>query len=183
MIYALKKALVTALRPLAAFSDLFAPLRRSSANAYLNNALGGTVYPSVGVLNRPELHGTRKITLGKNIYLHRNLYFEAQVSGCIKIGIDVVLSRGFHLVGFAGIGKYSSIRDANHRVITGSSVHYSGHLDKPVTIRRNAWIGRGGVTILGGVTIAEGTVIGGNAIVTKNVPVDAVAVGIPARVI
>jgi acetyltransferase-like isoleucine patch superfamily enzyme len=41
----------------------------------------------------------------------------------------------------------------------------------------------GGVIILGGVTIAEGTVIGVNAIVTKNVPVDAVAVGIPARII
>jgi acetyltransferase-like isoleucine patch superfamily enzyme len=120
-----------------------APLRRSSTNACLNNALGGTVHPSVGVLNRPELHGTRKITLGKNIYLHHNLYFETQDGGCIKIGIDVVLSRGFHLVAFAGIGKYSSIRDANHRVITGSSVHYSGHLDKPVTIRCNAWIGWG----------------------------------------
>ena len=96
------------------------------------------------------MHGTRKITLGENIYLHHNLYFETQDSGCIKIGIDVVLSRGFHLVGFAGIvledgaiiGKYSSIRDANHRVITGSSVHNSGHLDNPVTIRRTAWIGR-----------------------------------------
>jgi acetyltransferase-like isoleucine patch superfamily enzyme len=39
------------------------------------------------------------------------------------------------------------------------------------------------VTILGGVTIGEGAVIGANAVVTKNVPAGAVAVGIPARVI
>ena len=128
-----------------------APLRRASTNACLNNALGGTVHPSVGVLNRPELHGARKITLGKNLYLHSNLYLETQGSGCIKIGNDVVLSRGVHLVAFARIvleggvmiDEYSNIHDANHRVITGSSVHNSGHPDKPVTIRRNAWIGRG----------------------------------------
>ena len=147
----LKKALVTALRPLAAFIDLLTPLRRLWANACLNSALGGTVHPSVGVLNRPELHGTRKITLGKNLYLYRNLSLENQGSGCIKTSIDVVLLRGVHLVAFAGIvledrvmiGEYSNIRDANHRVITGSSVHNSGYPGKPVTIRRNAWIGRG----------------------------------------
>jgi hypothetical protein len=66
------------------------PLRRLWANACLNSALGGTVHPSVGELNRHELHGTRKISLWKNIYLHRNLYLETQDSGCIRIGNDLV---------------------------------------------------------------------------------------------
>jgi len=190
MSYVLKKALVTALRPIAAFSDRLDPLRRLWANAQLNGALGGNVDPSVVVLNTPELHGTRKISLGTHLYLYRDLYFETQENGYIKIGNDVVLSRGVHLVAFAGIdledgvmiGEYSSIRDANHRVIPGSSVRHSGHIGNPITICRNAWIGRG-VTILGGVTIGEGAVIGANAVVTKNVPAGTVAVGIPARVI
>ena len=190
MSYLFKKTLVTALRPLAAFSNRLDSVRRLWANARLNSALGGAVHPSVVVLSTPELHGTRKITLGTNLYLYRDLYLETQESGCIKIGNDVVLSRGVHLVAYAEmvledgvmIGEYASIRDANHRVVPGSSVRHSGHLGKPVTICRNAWIGRG-VTILGGVTIGEGAVIGANAVVTKNIPAGAVAVGITAHVI
>jgi len=190
MSYIIKKALVIALRPLASLSNRLDPVRRLWANAKLNSALGGSVHPSVVVLNTPELHGTRQITLGTNLYLYRDLYLETQESGSIKIGNDVVLSRGVHLVAFAGIvlengvmiGEYSSIRDANHQVITGNSVRHSGHIGKPVHVGRNAWIGRG-VTILGGVTIGEGAVIGANAVVTKNIPAGAVAVGIPAQVI
>ena len=190
MSYRLKRLLVTALRPLAAVSGRLDPMRRLWAHARLNSALGGAVHPSVVVLSMPELHGTRQITLGTNLYLYRDLYLETQESGSITIGNDVVLSRGVHLVAYAGmvledgvmIGEYVSIRDANHRVLPGSSVRHSGHSGKPVTIRRNAWIGRG-VTILGGVTIGEGAVIGANAVVTKDIPAGAVAVGIPARVI
>ena len=190
MSYLLKKALVTSIRPLAALSNRLDPARRLWANARLNSVLGSTVHPSVVVLSTPELHGTRQITLGTNLYLYRDLYFETQESGYIKIGNDVVLSRGVHLVAFAEIiledgvmiGEYSSIRDANHRIVDGSSVRHSGHLGKPVHICRNVWIGRG-VTILGGVTIGEGAVIGANAVVTKNIPAGAVAVGIPAQVI
>ena len=186
----LKKVLVTALYPFAAFSNRLGPVCRLWANARLNSALGGTIHPSVVVLGTPELPGTRQITMGTNLYLYRDLYLETQESGRIKIGNDVVLSRGVHLVAFAGIvlengvmiGEYSSIRDANHRVIAGSSVRHSGHLGTPVHIGRNVWIGRG-VTILGGVTIGEGAVIGANAVVTKNIPAGAVAVGIPAQVI
>ncbi len=190
MSYLLKMALVNTLRPFAVFSNRLEPLHRLWANARLNSALGGTIHPSVVVLSMPELHGTRQIMLGKNLYLYRDLYLETQESGSIKIGNDVVLSRGVHLVAFAGIvleegvliGEYSSIRDANHRVIAGSSVRHSGHLGKPIHIGRNAWIGRG-VTVLGGVTIGEGAVIGANAVVTKNIPAGSVAVGIPAQVI
>ncbi len=186
----LKKTLVTVLRPLAALSNRLDSLGRLWASARLNSALGSKLDASVVVLSTPELHGTRNIKLGKNLYFYRDLYFETQQSGSISIGHEVVLSRGVHIVSFAEIvledgvmiGEYSSLRDANHQVIAGSSVRHSGHQGKPIIIKRNAWIGRG-VTILGGVTIGEGAVIGANAVVTKNIPAGAVAVGIPAHVI
>ena len=185
-----KKILVTALQPLAGLANRLDAIGRLWASARLNSALSGTLDASVVVLSTPEIHGTRQISLGKNLYLYRDLYFETQESGTITIGNDVVLSRGVHLVAYTGIvledgvmiGEYSSIRDANHQVIAGSSARHSGHQGKPIVIKRNAWIGRG-VTILGGVTIGEGAVIGANAVVTKNIPAGAVAVGIPAHVI
>ena len=53
---------------------------------------------------------------------------------------------------------------------------------KPVHIKRNVWIGVN-VTILPGVTIGENAVVGAGAVVTKDVPDNAVVVGNPARVI
>jgi hypothetical protein len=60
--YALKKALVTALRRLAAFIDLFAPLCRLLANARLNGTFAGNVPRSEEVFNRPQLHDTRQFS-------------------------------------------------------------------------------------------------------------------------
>lgn len=52
----------------------------------------------------------------------------------------------------------------------------------PVIIKRNVWIGENAV-ILPGVTIGENAIIGANAVVTKDVPSNAVVGGNPARVI
>ena len=52
----------------------------------------------------------------------------------------------------------------------------------PVKIGKNVWIG-GGSIILPGVTIGDHAVIGAGAVVNKDIPALAVAVGNPARVI
>ena len=54
--------------------------------------------------------------------------------------------------------------------------------ERPVTIGDNVWIG-GRVTILPGVEIKNGAVIGAGAVVTRNVPENAVVGGNPARII
>lgn len=51
----------------------------------------------------------------------------------------------------------------------------------PIKIGKHVWIG-GGAIILPGITIADGAVIGAGAVVTKDVPAFAVAVGNPAKV-
>jgi maltose O-acetyltransferase len=53
---------------------------------------------------------------------------------------------------------------------------------KPITISDNVWLG-GGVIVLAGVSIGENTVVGAGAVVTKDLPENAVAVGNPARVV
>ena len=53
---------------------------------------------------------------------------------------------------------------------------------KPITIEDNCWIA-GNVTICGGVTIGSGSVIGAGSVVTRDIPSDVFAAGVPCRVI
>ena len=52
----------------------------------------------------------------------------------------------------------------------------------PVHIGRNCWIGAGTV-ILPGVTIGENTVIGAGSVVSKDIPANVVALGVPCKVL
>jgi len=53
---------------------------------------------------------------------------------------------------------------------------------KPIIIKRNAWIGAG-ATILPGVTIGENAVVAAGAVVSKDVPANAIVGGVPAKFI
>lgn len=53
---------------------------------------------------------------------------------------------------------------------------------KPITIGNNVWIGAGS-TILAGVSIGDNTVIGAGSVVTKSIPDNVVAVGVPCKVV
>jgi len=162
--------------------------RRAWAFAQLQSRTIRPLDTSVVVLGTIEIHGTSQIALGKNCYLYRDLYLETQEQGEIQIGHDVVISRGVHLVSFERIeigdgtmiGEYTSIRDANHRVVRNQPVRKSGHKATPIVIGKNVWIGRG-VCILPGVHIGDNAVIGANAVVTRNVQAGAVVGGVPAR--
>ena len=52
----------------------------------------------------------------------------------------------------------------------------------PIKIGNGCWLG-GGVIVLPGVTIGDGAVIGAGSVVTKDIPVNSLAVGNPCRVI
>ena len=53
---------------------------------------------------------------------------------------------------------------------------------EPITIKDNCWI-CSGVTICGGVTIGENSIVAAGAVVTRDVPPNSIAAGVPAKVI
>lgn len=183
-----KQLLATATLPLASLANTMnGRWRRFWAYSRLSAQLQ-QIDSSVVVLGMPELHGTRQIVLGRDLYLYSELHLETRGEGVIRIGDGVVLSRGVHLVAFecieigAGsmIGEYASVRDAHHKFGAGLAPRHSGHVARAVRIGRNVWIGRG-ATVLAGVAIGDGAVIGANAVVTHDVASDTVVAGVPAR--
>ena len=53
---------------------------------------------------------------------------------------------------------------------------------EPITIKDGCWI-CSGVTVCGGVTIGENSIVAAGAVVTRDVPPNSIAAGVPARVI
>jgi acetyltransferase-like isoleucine patch superfamily enzyme len=74
------------------------------------------------------------------------------------------------------------MRTAGHRYdIPNTFMRFQGHIPLDIHIDDDVWIGANAV-ILGGVRIGKGAIIGAGAVVTKDVPEMAIAVGVPAKV-
>ena len=116
-------------------------------------------------------------------------YVAAPISGaCVssmKIGKNVFINSGLLAMARGGITIEDEARiAANVQLITNNHDPYD--LDilpcKPILICKSAWIGAG-ATILPGVRVGKHAVVGAAAVVTKDVPDYAVAVGNPAKVV
>lgn len=107
----------------------------------------------------------RFIQLGKNVFINHACSF-LDIGG-ITIEDDVQ------------IGPRVNITSENHPLDPDDR---KALILKPVTIKRNAWIGAG-ATILPGVTVGENAVVAAGAVVSRDVPANTVVAGIPAKVV
>lgn len=116
---------------------------------------------------------TLRCEFGRNIVIGNNFYanFDCVLldGGGIEIGDDVLF------------GPRVGIYTANH-AIDAKERAAGGCYAKPVRIGSRVWVG-GGVQITPGVTIGEGSVIGAGSVVTRDVPPNVIAAGVPCRVI
>lgn len=111
----------------------------------------------------------------------------------------IELAEGVQLNGTAITARSQRIHIGSHTmiapncVVTDSDFHQpwpreTRHLepgferDAPVTIGRHVWIGMNSI-VLKGVTIGDGAIIAAGSVVTRDIPSDCVAGGVPARVI
>lgn len=113
----------------------------------------------------PPLNGAcvSAMKIGRNVFINSNLL--AMARGGITIEDNAMIAANVQLI--------SNNHDPYDLPVL---------LCKPVLIRESAWIGAG-ATILLGVCVGRHAVVGACAVVTKDVPDYAVAVGNPARVV
>jgi len=146
--------------------------------------------PSVQFDGAVTVLGTGNVKIGEKSRIGDLAELTTNHDGVIRIGREVRLNRGATICAYTevSIGDYSmvgefvSIRDANHGIRKGELVRSQPHDAKPIRIGSDVWVGRG-ACILPGVTIGDGAIIGANSIVTKDVPPDCIAAGIPAKII
>lgn len=111
-----------------------------------------------------------EIVIGENTFLNTQVILNADIGGKIHISNDCM------------IGPRTIFRTANHKIKDINSVkREQGHAFADILVERNVWIGAN-VTVLPGVTIGENSVIAAGAVVTKDIPKNCLAAGVPAIV-
>ncbi len=127
--------------------------------------------------------------IGKKVDNTTTLFipFHTNFGRFINIGRNVFINHGCSFLDLGGI----TIEDD---VLIGPNVQLitENHPIKPserkaldlksILIKRNVWIGAGAI-ILPGVTVGENSVVAAGLVVTKDVPMNTVVGGVPARVI
>lgn len=112
-----------------------------------------------------------QIIIGDKTSFNTNVHINSSIGGMIKIGKLCLIGPGVVM------------RTSQHRFDEPYlPIRQQGHDVADIFIEDNVWIGAHAV-ILGGVRIRSGAVIGAGAVVNKDIPAMAVAVGVPAKVI
>jgi acetyltransferase-like isoleucine patch superfamily enzyme len=147
-----------------------------------------------------EVRGKKFIDFGINLTTGTGCRIEAfplyTRNVIIKFGKNVEINDYVHIAGISSvlignnvlIASKVYISDIQHGCYDGSTLN--DHPDTPprdrkltakkVMIGDNVWIGEF-VSVLPGVTIGNGTIVGSNSVVSKSLPPNVIAVGIPAK--
>lgn len=83
---------------------------------------------------------------------------------------------------WSGLGPHTKIFSSNHEFAPGKPYHTQPWREADVIIGEDCWIGAGTI-IVAGVTIGDRCVVAAGSVVTKSIPPDSIAAGVPARVI
>lgn len=129
-------------------------------------------------------YGIRPALIRKPFSFIYKLNFKlVQVLTGIELPCEVTIGKNFVIDHFGGIviSGYTTFGD-NCRIRTGVVVGLA-RVDDPCapTIGNNVDIGAG-AKVLGRITIGDNVAIGANSVVTRSVPSNSIAVGVPAKV-
>jgi acetyltransferase-like isoleucine patch superfamily enzyme len=111
--------------------------------------------------------------------------------GVVEIGAKTVMGQECTISAFqrVRIGEQCVIADRamfidfDHGVVeVERPIRVQGIYKRDVEVGSNVWVGYG-ACILRGVRVGDNSIVGTNAVVTKDVPANAVVAGVPARIV
>ncbi|WP_308755740.1 DapH/DapD/GlmU-related protein [uncultured Bacteroides sp.] len=133
--------------------------------ALLSELFGKPVPPSLRVFPPFYTDFGKNIEVGNNVFINACCHF--QDHGGVTLGDGCQIG---HNVVFATL---------NHGL---APEHRHTTYPAPIVLGKNVWVGSNS-TILQGVTVGDNAVVAASAVVTKDVPANAIVGGVPAKVI
>lgn len=126
------------------------------------------------------------VEYGQNVYIGKN--FLANYHLVIQDGAPIHIGNNILIASNVTITTILHSMDAEKRIVQWVPQRFpkdhKGLYVKalPITIGDNVWI-CSNVTVCAGVTIGDNTVIGAGSVVTKDIPSDVLACGVPCKVV
>ena len=121
-------------------------------------------------------HYGKHTKIGKNFFANFN--FTVQDDGEVTIGNDCNFGPNVTIV----TPVHPMVASERRLMRTGAGEEKRLCYAKPVHIGNDCWFGSN-VTVCPGVTIGDGCVIGAGSVVTRDIPANSFAAGVPCRVI
>jgi acetyltransferase-like isoleucine patch superfamily enzyme len=152
---------------------------------------GGRAGPGLQVEKGAIIRGAphKGIVIGRGAYLGRGVILDVRAGGTLIIGerakimhyTILAVTEWVEIGRLTQIAEHCSVRDADHGTETGTPM-WQQEITTPVKIGNDVWVARG-VAILRGSKLGDGCVIGANSVVRGEVPMRAIAVGAPVRIV
>ncbi len=132
------------------------------------------------------------VELGDRVNIFRHTIMETAYGGTLTLGDDASIHPRCQLNAYMTsirIGRGTMIApncalySYDHGIAPGKQIRGQPLQSKGnITIGSDAWLGVG-VIVLGGVTIGDGAVVAAGSLVTQDIPDNAIAAGVPAKVV
>lgn len=132
------------------------------------------------------------VELGNRVQLYSDIIIESGDGGMLTIGDEVHIQPRCFFMAYTGsitIGQRVEIAPNcafypyNHGTQLGKLIRTQPCVTKGgISIGDDAWLGYG-VVVLDGATVGKGAIIGAGSVVTNDIPDNAIACGVPAKVI
>lgn len=111
-----------------------------------------------------------KILIGKWVTMTNTCYMTVAEGQTITVGDDCMIASG------------NALRAHDGHPIFDLETGKRNNPARSITVGNHVWLGEEAV-VMAGATIGDGAVVGIRSVVTKNIPNNSIAVGVPARVV
>lgn len=148
-------------------------LRLAHFNSYSHVRQVGRLVRGAGVTFAPNVsfRNAERITIGAGSHIGEFcVLWAGNATGRIELGEECLLAPGV------------VITASNYGIVRGTPVMHQPKIERDIRIGAGVWLGAN-VVVTAGVTIGDGAVVGAGAVVTKDLPANCIAGGVPARVL